>query len=39
MYGYRTDGEDMDKVYDTGMIKVNNRQLQHLIDVWLINYA
>jgi len=24
----------MDKVYDTGMVKVDNRQLQHLIDVW-----
>jgi len=39
MYGYRTDDEDMDKVYDTGMVKVDNRQLQHLIDVWLLNYA
>jgi len=39
MYGYRTDNEDMDKVYDTGMVKVDNRQLQHLIDVWLLNYA
>ena len=39
MYGYKTDDEDMDKVYDTGMVKVDNRQLQHLIDVWLLNYA
>jgi hypothetical protein len=39
MYGYRTDDEDMGKVYDTGMVKVDNRQLQHLIDVWLLNYA
>lgn len=39
MYGYSTDDEDMDKVYDTGMIKVDNSQLQLLINVWLFNYA
>jgi hypothetical protein len=34
MFGYRTDDENMDKVYDTGMVKVDNKQLQQLIDVW-----
>ena len=39
MYGYENDDADMEKVYDTGIINIGNRQLQHFINVWLLNYA
>ena len=39
MYGYENDDSDMEKVYDTGIVNIDNRQLQHFIDMWLLNYA
>ena len=38
MYSYYSNDLDLEKIYDTGLITVNNSQLQILIDVWLKNY-
>ena len=39
MYGYENNDPYMKKVYNTGIINIDSRQLQHFIDAWFINYA
>jgi len=38
MYAYFTEDEEREKVYDTGMVKVSNNELETLINVLVNNH-
>jgi hypothetical protein len=38
MYGYFTEDEDFDKVYDTGIVNVSDSELETLIKIFTTNY-